>query len=269
MRKTAGVKKLFDLSGKVSLVTGAASGLGQVFSQTLAEAGADLACVDIAPLQETAALLEPLGRKVLCITADVSKPSDIERMISDTIAHFKKLDIAVNNAGIVTKPHRFHEMPLEDWERLMAIDLTGVFLCMQRELQVMVGQKRGVIINIASVQGLVGVDPELMPRVNYVVAKHGVIGLTKQAAVEYVQDNIRVNAIAPGWFKGTKLGRERISSVPTMASQKRDERLVNIIPMKRFGNVDELKGLILYLASDASSYITGQVFVADGGYTVH
>jgi len=264
-----GVKELFDLRGKVGLVTGAASGLGQVFSRTLAEAGADLVCVDIAPLQETAALLEPLGHKVLCITADVSKLKDVERMVSDTVAYFTKLDIAVNNAGIATKPYRFHEMPLEDWNRLMAVDLTGVFLCMQRELQVMVEQKRGVIINIASVQGLVGVDPELMPRANYIAAKHGVIGLTRQAAVEYVQDNIRVNAIAPGWFKGTKLGRERISSVSTVASQKRDERLVDIIPMKRFGTLDELKGLLLYLASDASSYITGQVFVADGGYTAH
>lgn len=264
-----GIKELFDLSGKVALVTGAASGFGQVFCQTLAEVGADVVCVDIAPLQKTATLLEPLGRKVLCITADVSKPSDVEHMVSDTVAHFKKLSIAVNNAGIVTKPHRFHEMPLEDWERLIAIDLTGVFLCMQRELEVMVRQKGGVIINLASVQGLVGVKPELLPRVNYVAAKHGVVGLTKQAALEYAQDNIRVNAIAPGPFKGTGLSRERISGQSTEAARERDQKLVDIIPMKRFGALDELKGLLLYLASDASSYITGQVFVADGGYTVH
>jgi NAD(P)-dependent dehydrogenase (short-subunit alcohol dehydrogenase family) len=264
-----GVKELFDLSGKVALVTGGASGFGQVFCQTLAEAGADVVCVDIAPMKETAALLEPLGCKVLGITVDLSKPKDVERMVSDTIAHFKKLDIAVNNAGIVTKPYRFHEMPLEEWERLMAVDLTGVFLCMRGELEVMMKQKSGVIINISSVQGLVGVDPELMPRANYIAAKHGVIGLTKQAALEYAQDNIRVNAIAPGPFRGTKLSQERRSSVPTKASQKRDERLVDIIPMKRFGTLDELKGLLLYLASDASSYITGQAFVADGGYTAH
>lgn len=264
-----GIRELFDLKGKVGLVTGAASGFGQVFCQTLAEAGADVVCVDVAPLKETAALLEPLGHRVLLVEADVSKPQDVKRMVSDTIAHFKKLDIAVNNAGIVTKPHRFHQMPLEDWERLMAVDLTGVFLCMQKELEVMVKQKSGVIINISSVQGLVGVDPELMPRANYIAAKHGVIGLTRQAAVEYAQDNIRVSAIAPGPFKGTGLSRERISSQSTEAARERDQKLSDIIPMKRFGTLDELKGLLLYLASDASSYITGQVFVADGGYTAH
>lgn len=265
-----GTRELFNLRGKVGLVTGAGRGLGRAFSQTLAEAGANVVCVDCAPdpLGETVKLLEPLGHKVLSIIVDVSKPENVERMVRDTMSQFGRLDIAVNNAGIITKPYRFHEIPLEDWNRLIAVDLTGVFMCMQEELRVMSKQKSGIIINIASVAGLRGVEPELMPRANYIAAKHGVIGVTKQAALEYAQDNIRVNAIAPGWFSGTSLSYERIagkSTVDTALEQKRIER----IPLKRMGSLDELEGLLLYLASDASSYVTGQVFVADGGMTAH
>lgn len=263
----AGSAGVFDLSGKIALVTGAAKGFGRFFSQVLAEAGADVVCtdVDVDSLRETVRLVEQLGRRAVASVADVSSPEGVRDMIGDAVSVFGRLDLAVNNAGMVTKPSRFHEISVDDWHRLIAVDLTGVFLSMREELRVMVEQGGGVVVNIASVAGILGVEPALMPRANYVAAKHGVIGLTKQAALEYAEDGIRVNAIAPGWFSGTDLGRERrVSESPGVATalkQRRDET----IPMRRAGDISELRGLLLFLASDASSYVTGHVHVIDGG----
>jgi len=262
---------VFSLKNKVALVTGAAKGFGRFFSQTFAEAGADLVCVDYDPdpLKETVKILEKMGMRVLPLVVDVSSSEGVKRMLNDTVAKFGRLDIAVNNAGIVTQPSRFHEISLEDWNRLISIDLTGVFLCMQEELRVMVKQKSGVIINIASVAGLLGVAPEMMPRASYVAAKHGVIGLTKQAALEYAQDNIRVNAIAPGWFSGTDLSHERREFQSSSGDAALKQKRIEFIPLRRTGNITELKGLLLYLATGASSYMTGQVLVIDGGIMAH
>ncbi|NIO07751.1 MAG: SDR family NAD(P)-dependent oxidoreductase, partial [Deltaproteobacteria bacterium] len=208
-------KQLFNVEGKAALVTGAALGLGRSFARTLAEAGADVAIADINQerLPETEEIIKEAGGKALKIVADVSNPADVARMVEETVSTLGRLDIALNNAGIVHKPYRFHETPLEEWNRLMAVNMTGVFTCMQRELEWMIGQKGGVIINITSILGLRGLPPEFMPRVSYVSAKHAVIGLTKQAALEYAGDGIRVNAIAPGWFEGTDIARERLAGV--------------------------------------------------------
>jgi gluconate 5-dehydrogenase len=258
----------FSLKGKIALVTGAARGLGRLFSLVLAEAGADLVCADIneEKLAETGKAIEAGGRKCLTVVADVSSPEDVRLLIEKAVTGFGHLDVAVNNAGIVTKPYRFHELPRTDWDRLIAIDLTGVFLCMQEELRVMVAQKTGNVINIASVAGVRGVDPEFMARANYVAAKHGVVGLTKQAALEYAAENIRVNAIAPGWISGTDIGAARTGGKADIDDPLRKKRN-DFIPLKRTGTPEELKGLLLYLASEASSYVTGQVLVIDGGIT--
>jgi NAD(P)-dependent dehydrogenase (short-subunit alcohol dehydrogenase family) len=262
---------LFNLEGKVALVTGAGRGFGRAFSLALAEAGAHLVCAEKVSetLEETVALVRQFGQRVLPLTVDVAKPDDVERMRDEISSEYGKLDIAVNNAGIVHKPYRFHETPLEEWNRLMAINMTGVFTCMQREIELMIGQKSGVIINIASILGLRGLVPEFTPRVSYVAAKHAVIGLTRQAALEYAGDGIRVNAMAPGWFEGTEIAKERLAGADEEVYRERTQRIIDATPMKRRGQVDELIGLLLYLASDASSFVTGQTFPVDGGWTAY
>jgi len=261
----------FDLRGKVALITGAGRGLGRAMAQALAEAGADVVCVSRTeePLKETVGLVKRFGHGVLSLVVNVSKPSEVESMINDTLSHFGKLNIAVNNAGILHRPYRLHELPLEEWERIIAVNLTGVFVCMQKEIGVMVRQQHGTIINISSILGLVGLDPEFTPRASYVAAKHGVIGLTRQAALEYALDHIRVNAIAPGFFSGTDMGRERLAGETAEELQQRRNKMIVSTPMGRRGNVEELNGILLYLASDASSFVTGQVFPVDGGWTAH
>lgn len=265
------MKDLFNLEGKVALVTGAGRGFGRAFSLALAEAGAHLVCAEKVPetLDETAALVRERGQRVLPLEVDVARPADVMRMSEDISSEYGQLDIAVNNAGMVHKPYRFHETPIEEWNRLMAINMTGVFLCMQREIKLMLLAQKGVIINIASILGLRGLVPELCPRVSYVAAKHAVIGLTKQAALEYAGDGIRVNAIAPGWFEGTAIARERLAGVEEEFYKERAQRIIDATPMKRRGQIQELLGLLLYLASDASSFVTGQTFVIDGGWTAY
>jgi NAD(P)-dependent dehydrogenase (short-subunit alcohol dehydrogenase family) len=264
-------KELFNLEGKAALVTGAALGLGRSFARTLAEAGADVAIADINQerLPETEEIIKEAGGKALKIVADVSNPADVARMVEETVSTLGRLDIAVNNAGIVHKPYRFHETPLEEWNRLMGVNMTGVFTCMQREIELMIKGQSGIIINIASILGLRGLPPEFMPRVSYVAAKHAVIGLTKQAALEYAGDGIRVNAIAPGWFEGTDIARERLAGVDEEFYRERTQKILDATPMKRRGRIDELIGLLLYLSSDASSFVTGQTFVVDGGWTAY
>jgi NAD(P)-dependent dehydrogenase (short-subunit alcohol dehydrogenase family) len=189
-------------------------------------------------------------------------------MADETVFTLDRLNIAVNNAGIIHKPYRFHETPLKEWNRLMAVNMTGVFTCMQREIEFMLQGQSGVIINIASILGLRGLVPEFAPRVSYVAAKHAVIGLTKQAALEYAGDGIRVNAIAPGWFEGTEIARERLAGADEAYYRERTQKIIEATPLKRRGRVAELNALLLYLASDASSFVTGQTFAVDGGWTV-
>lgn len=260
---------VINVKGNVAIVTGAAAGLGRLFAGTLAAAGAKVVCadIDLDLLDETVSDLTASGYEALAVKADVSSPKDVAHMVGTAVSEYGTLDIAVNNAGIITSPSSFHEIKYQDWNRLMAVDLTGVFICMQEELKgMMAGGQGGAIVNIASVAGLRGVSPEHKPRANYVAAKHGVVGLTKQAALEYAGHNIRVNAIAPGWFEGTDLSRER-----TQGKTAPDKELQNnrnsFVPLGRMGTLQELNGLLLFLASDASSYMTGQVFAIDGGVT--
>jgi len=257
---------LFTLTGKVSLVTGAGSGLGRVFCEAMAEHGSDVVCSDIneAWAKETADMIANYGVKTAVVKADVSKQDEVKALFRKVDQEFGKLDVLFNNAGIATKGVRIHEMKLEDWNRVIGVNLTGVFLCMQEGIKLMLRQKSGSIINIASILGLVAVDPDLLAIQHYIASKHGVIGITKTAAVQYGPDNIRVNAIAPGFYAGTKLGdvEERTEE----ETQAVAEKVVSLTPLKRFGQPEEIKGFAVLLASDASSFITGSTYVTDGGW---
>jgi len=257
---------LFTLRGKVSLVTGAGSGLGRVFCEAMAEHGSDVVCSDIneAWAKETADIIANYGVKTAVVKADVSKQDEVKALFRKVDQEFGKLDVLFNNAGIATKGVRIHEMRLEDWNKVIGVNLTGVFLCMQEGLKLMLRQKSGSIINIASILGLVAVDPDILAIQHYIASKHGVIGITKTAAVQYGPDNIRVNAIAPGFYAGTKLGD--VEERTEKEAQAMAEKAISLTPLKRFGQPEEIKGLAVLLASDASSFITGSTYVTDGGW---
>ena len=258
-------KDIFDLSGRVALVTGGGSGLGRAFCEAMAKYGADVACVGRteSKLKETVKLIKQYGRKAIAIKADVSRPDEVENMINKAIARLGTIDILFNNAGITSEPTRVGETPIEDWDKVIAINLRGVFLCMRAVLPLMVKQKRGSIINISSIGAFGGAEPEVAPAA-YGASKAGVIALTKFAAVEYAKDGIRINSIAPGMHR-TGLG---VKSDPELAKKREQfiKKLVSMnIPMGRIAESDEMEGLAVFLASDASSFVTGQVFIQDGG----
>ncbi|MHB0981725.1 MAG: SDR family NAD(P)-dependent oxidoreductase [Thermoleophilia bacterium] len=261
---------MFSLAGKVALVTGGGGGLGRMFCQVLAEYGAAVALADIDErgAAETAESARDRGGRVLPITADVSSPDDVARMVETAAAHFGRIDILVNNAGVSPRPARVAETSIEDWDRVMGIDLRGVFLCARACLPLMASRRGGNVINIASILGVrpfpgFGDGKANFP---YGVAKAGVIRLTKDIAADYAADGIRANCIAPGWHTGTRLsGRWNDADDATDERRRYIEAVAARIPMGRWGEASELAGLLVYLASDASSYMTGQVLVSDGG----
>jgi NAD(P)-dependent dehydrogenase (short-subunit alcohol dehydrogenase family) len=258
-------ENLFNLSGKVSLVTGAGSGLGRIFCEAMAEYGSDVVCSDIneAWAQETADIIAKYGVKTLVVKTDVSKKGEVKELFGKVEQELGKLDILFNNAGISTKGVRLHERRLEDWNKVISVNLTGTFLCMQEGIKLMLRQKSGSIINISSLSGFRAIDPDILAIENYIASKHGIIGLTKAAAVQYGPDNIRVNAIAPGFFAGTKLGDTQGRT--EAEDQAWSEKPLKLIPLGRFAKPEELKGLAVFLASDASSYVTGATYSIDGG----
>jgi NAD(P)-dependent dehydrogenase (short-subunit alcohol dehydrogenase family) len=263
---------IFNLSGRVALVTGGAIGLGRVFCESLAEFGADVAITDIDEVEarQTAGLVERLGGRSLFVKADVSHPDEVQHMVDETVAQLGTINILVNNAGITAKGTRIAEMPIEDWDRVIAVDLRGVFLCTRAVLPVMLKEGKGNIINIASVYGIrhffeIGQGSLAAP---YAAAKAGVISLTKETALQYAGDGIRVNCIAPGWHRGTRLGSWIRAAGQEELLRRYEETIVRTTPLGRFGVPAELKGLVIYLASDASSFVTGQVFISDGGISI-
>jgi len=260
---------IFDLTGKLALVTGAGSGLGRAFSQALSEFGATVICADrnFAWAEESAELLSAAGAQSLALEVDVADEARVAAMAQRLKDSFGRIDILINNAGIATVPARTHELPVADWDRLIAINLRGVFLCTRAVLPLMLAGG-GSIISLASIIGLVGHYPDFASStVSYAAAKAGVIGFTRQVAVEYAADSIRANAIAPGWHGGTRLAAERRAKAPPAEIAAHEEFIRKTTPMKRRGRPEELAGLAIYLASDASRYVTGQVFVQDGGWT--
>jgi len=250
------VKQLFDLTGRVAIVTGGSIGLGRQMAEGLAEMGANLVlCARKKErCQQAADDLQKLGVKTLALTCDVKNPADIHQVVDATMAQFGRIDILVNNAG-TSWGAPVEEMRLEQWNKVIETNLTGTFLFSQTVGKIMIGQRRGKIINIASVAGLRGASPEFQA-IGYHASKGGVIIFTKDLACKWGIHNIQVNSIAPGWF-------------PTNMSQVLIERnkdtFLKTIPLRRFGNENDLKGAAVFLASAASDFVTGHVLVVDGG----
>jgi NAD(P)-dependent dehydrogenase (short-subunit alcohol dehydrogenase family) len=264
------LNKLFDLSGKVVLVTGGGSGLGREFCDVLAEFGADVICPDIYKdrAEETCKIIGKYGHKTLALQVDVSKYDQVQAMFKQALSRFGKLDILVNNAGTAPPSVLIDQIELEDWHRVIDIDLHGVFYCLKEGLGIMRKQRKGTIINISSILGFSALEPEILAQAPYVAAKHAVIGLTKQAAAEYGQFGIRVNAIAPGFHRGTRLSESLKVKPSEEEGKKRYETINARTPLGRTAEPKELKGLLLYLASDSSSFMTGEAVVYDGGITI-
>ena len=242
-----------ELSGKVALVTGAAQGIGKAIAMLLARNGADVVVSDInlEKAQETANEIEGMGRRSVAIKVNVADLKDVERMVEATVEQFGRIDILVNNAGI-TRDRLILRMTEEDWDAVLDVNLKGTFNCTKAAIRYMSKQKSGKIVSIASVSGEMG-NPG---QANYAASKAGVIGFTKTIAREFAGRGINVNAIAPGYIQ-----TPMTDAVP----EKTKEELKRMIPMERLGKPEDVAQAVLFLVSENSSYITGQVLNVNGG----
>jgi NAD(P)-dependent dehydrogenase (short-subunit alcohol dehydrogenase family) len=252
------IKELFDLQGRVAIITGGSIGLGRQMAEALSEAGAKL--VLCARNKErcdlAAAELQKRGAHVLSLACDVKKSENIQSVVDQTMDRFGRLDILINNAG-TSWGAPIEEMKLEHWNKVMDTNMTGAFLFCQAVGKVMVPQNRGKIINIASVAGLRGSPPDFQA-IGYQTSKGALITFTKDLACKWATHNIHVNAIAPGWFPTNMSGA---------VIERNQESLRQRIPLHRFGSEQDLKGAAVFLASAASDFVTGHVLVVDGGQT--
>jgi gluconate 5-dehydrogenase len=254
------VKELFDLTGKTAIVTGGYTGIGKQMAYGLAEAGANVVIAArnydgcVAAAKE---ISEATGVRTLPFKCDVSSEADAAAMVAATMAEFGRLDILVNNAGVALGALP-EDTTLEDWEKVIGINLTGTFLCAREAAKEMIKARNGKIINISSVMGYQTTSVVSAPA--YVASKGAVVTLTKDLAVRWIGHNINVNAIAPGWFP-----TNMTTPVISPEFMGKGEELLASIPAGRFGGPDDLKGATVLLASRASDYITGEVLVVDGG----
>jgi len=253
----ASVKKLFDLTGRVSVVTGGATGLGLQMATALAEAGSNIVVCSrkLENCEAAARRLEKLGAQALAVACDVTKPDQVEAMKEGTLKKFGRVDVLVNNAGRAWSAPP-EEMPLERWQQVFDLNITAPFLCAQILGREMIRKKRGKIINIASVAGLVGRNPRNYNSVAYSASKGALVNFTRDLAVKWAQHNIQVNCICPGFFV-TPLNQELY--------ERNKENIDRDIPLGRTGGPDDLKGLAVLLASDASDFMTGAIIPVDGG----
>jgi 3-oxoacyl-[acyl-carrier protein] reductase len=242
-----------ELKGKIALVTGAAQGIGRAIALLLAQKGADIVISDInlEKAEEMAKEIEALGRKAMAIKVDVANTNDVERMVEAILERFGQIDILVNNAGIA-RDKLILRMTEEDWDSVLNVNLRGTFNCTKAVIKHMSKQRKGKIVNIASVVGEMG----NVGQANYSASKAGVIGFTKTIAREFAQRGINVNAIAPGYIE---------TPMTEALTEKVKEELRRMIPMERLGRPEDVAQAVFFLVSEASSYITGQVLNVNGG----
>ena len=242
---------MFD--GKIAIVTGSGRGIGKTIAEELASNGADMVLCDLKEewLADTAGAITAMGRRVKCFGVDVSKGEAVAGMVDEAVKVFGKIDILVNNAGI-TKDGLLVRMAEEDWDAVLSVNLKGSFLFSKAVARPMMKQRGGVIVNIASIIGLIGNAGQC----NYAASKAGVIALTKSTAKELASRNIRVNAVAPGFIE---------SKMTDVLSADVRQKMLDNIPLARFGTPVDVARAVVFLASDASSYVTGQVLTVSGG----
>jgi NAD(P)-dependent dehydrogenase (short-subunit alcohol dehydrogenase family) len=250
-----------NLDGKTALVTGGGSGIGRAASLAYAREGARVvvADVNVEGGEETIQLIKEAGGEAILVHADVARPEDTQAMVAQAVEAFGSLDCAFNNAGISGGRERrlTGDYLEEDWDRVIAVNLKGVWLCMKAEIPQMLKQGGGSIVNTASIMGLISTSGS----VAYTAAKHGVVGLTKTAALEYAKQGIRVNAVCPGYIH-TPMVQPRLDSV-----EGYEDRLKARHPVGRLGEPSEIAEAVLWLSSDAASFVTGHNMSVDGGYT--
>jgi NAD(P)-dependent dehydrogenase (short-subunit alcohol dehydrogenase family) len=251
---------LFRLDGKTAIVTGGGRGLGRYMAEALSDAGASVVLCSrkMEPLEEVCREIEAGGGRALAVECDVTDPDEVEKVVSAAVENFGSMDVVVNNSG-ATWGALPEEMPLDRFDQVMRVNVRGTFLMSQAAGRRMIeGGTGGTIINISSVAGIVGGHPDFMQTVGYNSSKGAIISMTRDLATSWAQHNITVNAIAPGWFP-TRMSGGLI--------EKFEEEMLGGIPLGRFGNPEDLKGVAIFLASPAAAYITGQTIVVDGGAT--
>jgi gluconate 5-dehydrogenase len=253
----ASVKQLFDLSGRVSVVTGGATGLGLQMATALAEAGSSIVVCSrkLENCEQAAAGLEKLGVKALGLACDVTKSDQVEAVKDATLKHFGRVDVLVNNSGRawVAPPE---EMPLERWQQILDLNATAPFICSQVFGREMIKAKRGRIINIASIAGLIGRNPKAYSSIVYSTSKGALVQFTRDLAIKWAQHNVLVNCICPGFF---------VTPINQKLFDQNAEPILREIPLGRTGGENDLKGIVVLLASDASNFMTGAIIPVDGG----
>lgn len=246
-----------EFTGKVAVVTGAASGIGRTSAQFYAREGARVTVSDIDEVggQETVRLIEAAGGEAFFVKTDVSDPANCEALVGRTVEKYGRLDYACNNAGIGGEQNPTADYSLEGWQKVIGVNLSGVFYCMKYEIPAMLATGGGAIVNMASILGQVS----FATAPAYVAAKHGVVGLTKNAAVEYASVGVRINAVGPAFIK-----------TPMIARLEEDVDTLNLIvslhPIGRLGTPEEVAELVVWLSSERASFVTGAYYSVDGGY---
>jgi NAD(P)-dependent dehydrogenase (short-subunit alcohol dehydrogenase family) len=244
-----------DFTGRVALVTGAAGGIGAAAARQLAALGARVCVADVGPLDQTLDEIAAAGGDALGVTVDVADDTSVSAMVAACVERYGRLDVAFNNAGISERQARFHDVDLDEWDRVVAVDLKGVYLCMRHEIRAMLDTGGGAIVNTASGAGVVAAPGNPA----YTAAKHGVLGLVKVAAAEYARAGIRVNAVLPG-PTDTPMMRASMDANPGM-----EQFLTKILPLGRLGTSDEVAAAAVWLCSPAASFVSGVSLLVDGG----